>query len=138
MPMDTSSSPSTIMNSTNVPVLGLAAWRSSSSGIRFIKMAAAAVPPTINGMRRPMRVLVLSDSAPKNGSKNSASTLSAAIMAPAKVSFSLKVSVRIKVITLSYICQNVQIDKNARPTRMVRRLFSFTAILLTLGRSWLL
>ena len=101
-------------------------------------MAAAAVPPTIKGMRRPMRVLVLSDSAPKNGSKNSASTLSAAIMAPAKVSFSLKVSVRIKVITLSYICQNVQIDKNARPTRMVRRLFSFTAILLTLGRSWLL
>jgi len=101
-------------------------------------MAAAAVPPTINGMRRPMRVLVLSDSAPKNGSKNSASTLSAAIMAPAKVSFSLKVSVRIKVITLSYICQNVQIDKNARPTKMVRRLFSFTAILLTLGRSWLL
>ena len=101
-------------------------------------MAAAAVPPTINGMRRPMRVLVLSDSAPKNGSKNSARTLSAAIMAPAKVSFSLKVSVRIKVITLSYICQNVQIDKNARPTRMVRRLFSFTAILLTLGRSWLL
>ena len=101
-------------------------------------MAAAAVPPTINGMRRPMRVLALSDSAPKNGSKNSASTLSAAIMAPAKVSFSLKVSVRIKVITLSYICQNVQIDKNARPTRMVRRLFSFTAILLTLGRSWLL
>ena len=77
-------------------------------------MAAAAVPPTINGMRRPMRVLVLSDSAPKNGSKNSASTLSAAIMAPAKVSFSLKVSVRIKVITLSYICQNVQIDKKRK------------------------
>jgi len=91
-------------------------------------MAAAAVPPTMNGMRRPMRVLVLSDSAPKNGSKNSANTLSAAIMAPAKVSFSLKVSVKIRVITLSYICQKVQIDKNARPTRMVRRLFSFTAI----------
>ena len=89
-------------------------------------------------IRRPIFVLVRSLSAPKNGSKNSASTLSAAIMAPAKVSFSLKVSVRIKVITLSYICQNVQIDKNARPTRMVRRLFSFTAILLTLGRSWLL
>ena len=55
------------------------------------------------------------------------------MMAPAKVSFSLKVSVRIRVITLSYICQKVQIDKNARPTRMVRRLFSFTAILLTCG-----
>ena len=90
-------------------------------------MTAAAVPPTIKGIRRPMRVLVLSDSAPKNGNKNSANTLSAAIIAPAKVSFSLKVSVRIRVITLSYICQNVQIDKNARPTRMVRRLFSFTA-----------
>ena len=96
-------------------------------------MAANAVPPTMNGIRRPMRVLVLSDSAPKNGSKNSASTLSAAIMAPAKVSFSLKVSVRIRVITLSYICQNVQIDKNARPTRIVRRLFSFTAMLLLDG-----
>ena len=87
----------------------------------------------MNGIRRPMRVLVLSDSAPKNGSKNSASTLSAAIIAPAKVSFSLKVSVRIRVITLSYICQNVQIDKNARPTRIVRRLFSFTAMLLLDG-----
>ena len=54
-------------------------------------------------------------------------------MAPAKVSFSLKVSVRIRVITLSYICQNVQIDKNARPTRIVRRLFSFTAMLLLDG-----
>ena len=96
-------------------------------------MAAAAVPPTMNGMRRPMRVCVLSDSAPKSGSKNSASTLSAAMMAPAKVSLSLKVSVKIRVMTLSYICQNVQIDKNARPTRMVRRLFSFTAILLTCG-----
>ena len=87
----------------------------------------------MNGIRRPMRVLVLSDSAPKNGSKNSASTLSAAIIAPARVSFSLKVSVRIRVITLSYICQNVQIDKNARPTRIVRRLFSFTAMLLLDG-----
>ena len=96
-------------------------------------MAAAVVPPTIKGIRRPMRVCVLSDSAPKNGSKNSANTLSAAMMAPANVSFNLKVSVKIRVITLSYICQNVQIDKNARPTRMVRRLFSFTAILLTFG-----
>ena len=96
-------------------------------------MAAKAVPPTMNGIRRPMRVLVLSDSAPKNGSKNSARTLSAAIIAPARVSFSLKVSVRIRVITLSYICQNVQIDKNARPTRIVRRLFSFTAMLLLDG-----
>ena len=91
-------------------------------------MAAAAVPPTINGMRRPILVSALSDNAPKNGSKNSANTLSAAMMAPAKVSFSLKVSVRIKVMTLSYICQNVQMDKNARPTKMVRRLFSFTSI----------
>ena len=57
----------------------------------------------------------------------------AAMMAPAKVSFSLKVSVRIRVITLSYICQKVQIDKNARPTRIVRRLFSFTAMLLLDG-----
>ena len=55
------------------------------------------------------------------------------MMAPANVSFNLKVSVKIRVITLSYICQNVQIDKNARPTRIVRRLFSFTAILLTFG-----
>ena len=51
------------------------------------------------------------------------------MMAPAKVSFSLKVSVRIRVITLSYICQNAQMDKNARPTRMVRLLLSFISVL---------
>ena len=47
--------------------------------------------------------------------------------APAIVSFRWKVSVRISVITLSYICQKMQMDKNARPTSMVRLVLSFTA-----------
>ena len=71
-------------------------------------------------MRRPMRVLVRSLSAPKNGSKTSASTLSAAMIAPQTVSSSWNVWVKISGIMLSYICQNAQMEKNANPTRTVR------------------
>ena len=55
--------------------------------------------------------------------------LSAAIIAPEKVSFMWKVFVRISGTMLSYICQNAQMDKNARPTRMVRLLLSFISVL---------
>ena len=55
--------------------------------------------------------------------------LSAAMIAPEKVSFMWKVLVRISGTTLSYICQNAQMDKNARPTRMVRLLLSFISLL---------
>ena len=45
----------------------------------------------------------------------------AGIEPPEIVSFRRNVSVRILGITLSYICQNEQMDKKARPTRIVRR-----------------
>lgn len=51
-----------------------------------ISVTAAMVPPIIKGMRRPRGLRTLSDSAPKKGSKNSASTLSMAITTPAQVS----------------------------------------------------
>ena len=48
---------------------------------------AAAVPPRMKGIRRPILVSVRSEMAPNRGSRNRASTLSAAIMAPETVSF---------------------------------------------------
>ena len=83
----------------------------------------------MNGMRLPIFEWLRSDSEPKNGSRNSARMLSAAMIAPEKVSFMWKVLVRISGTTLSYICQNAQMDKNARPTRMVRLLLSFISLL---------
>ena len=80
-------------------------------------------------MRLPIFEWLRSDSEPKNGSRNSARMLSAAMIAPEKVSFMWKVLVRISGTTLSYICQNAQMDKNARPTRMVRLLLSFISLL---------
>lgn len=55
--------------------------------------------------------------------------VSAAMIAPENVSFMWKVFVRISGTMLSYICQNAQMDKNARPTRMVRLLLSFISVL---------
>ncbi|MPM82708.1 hypothetical protein SDC9_129770 [bioreactor metagenome] len=72
-----------------------------------------------------MRVLVRSLSEPNTGSKNSASTLSNAITAPASTSFTLNVFFKINGIMPSYTCQNALIDIKARPTRMVRLLLSF-------------
>ena len=94
-------------------------------GSRLSSTTAANVPPSIYGMRFPILVLVLSESVPKNGSRNSASTLSAAMIAPENVSFMWNVFVSISGMTLSYICQKEQIDRNARPTRTVRLLLSF-------------
>ena len=96
----------------------------------FIRMTAQPVPKRINGMRLPILVLVRSEMEPNSGSRNNARILSAAIIAPEKVSFMWKVFVRISGTTLSYICQNAQMDKNARPTRMVRLLLSFMPDLL--------
>ena len=73
------------------------------------------MPPRINGIRRPIFVLVRSLSAPKNGSKNSASTLSAAMIAPEMVSSKWNVFVKISGMMLSYICQNAQMDKKRQP-----------------------
>ena len=94
-----------------------------------MRMTAQPVPKRMNGMRLPIFEWLRSDSEPKNGSRNSARMLSAAMIAPEKVSFMWKVLVRISGTTLSYICQNAQMDKNARPTRMVRLLLSFISLL---------
>ena len=72
-------------------------------------------------MRLPILVCVLSEIAPNSGSRKSARMLSSAMIAPESVSFKWNVSVRILGMTLSYICQKAQMDKNARPTRIVRR-----------------
>ena len=84
----------------------------------------------MKGIRRPSFVFVRSLSAPKNGSRNSASTLSAAMIAPESVSSRWNVSVRILGMTVSYICQKAQMERNARPTSMVRLLLSFMGVLL--------
>ena len=52
------------------------------------------------------------------------------MIAPDSVSSRWNVSVSIFGITVSYICQNAQMDKNARPTSTVRLLSSFMACLL--------
>ena len=76
-----------------------------------MRMTAQPVPKRMNGMRLPIFEWLRSDSEPKNGSRNSARMLSAAMIAPEKVSFMWKVLVRISGTTLSYICQNAQMDK---------------------------
>ncbi len=58
-------------------------------------MIARPVPKRINGMRLPIFVCVLSEIAPNSGSRNSASTLSAAIIAPEYVSLRWNVLVSI-------------------------------------------
>ena len=95
-------------------------------------MIAAALPKMMNGMRFPIFVFVRSERVPKKGSRNRASTLSAPMMTPASVSFMWKVCLRISGTTLSYICQNAQMDRNASPTSMVRLLLSFMGFLLSL------
>jgi len=49
-------------------------------------IAEAAVPKMMNGMRLPILVSVRSDNTPNNGSMNSASTLSSAMITPVQVS----------------------------------------------------
>ena len=44
---------------------------------------------------------------------------------PENVSFMAKVFVSISGITLLYICQNAQIERNAKPIRIVCLVFSF-------------
>ena len=56
-------------------------------GRSIIKTTDSAVPAAINGVRFPKRVSALSESVPKSGSKNTVSTLSAAMIVPVTVSF---------------------------------------------------
>ena len=81
-------------------------------------------------------MLVRSDKPPKNGSRNKARILSAAMMMPVRDSSILKVSRRIRGTTLSYICQKAHMDRNASPTRMVLLLFSFSSFIFTPLCAW--
>ena len=92
----------------------------SATGSRFISTTAASVPPMINGVRLPIRVLIPSENLPKSGSRNRASTLSNAMIMPAISSGIPKVFLRISGTTLSYNCQNAQMERNAMPTKTVR------------------
>lgn len=62
---------------------------------------APTVPPRIKGIRRPSRLRHRSDSAPKKGSMNRASTLSMAMMTPETVSPTPKLFLRISGTTPS-------------------------------------
>ena len=91
----------------------------SAVGSKKSNMQARAVPVKIKGILFPIGVSILSERVPKTGSRNRASTLSAAIMVPVNVSPIPKLFFKIKGIMLSYICQNELIDINARPISMV-------------------
>ena len=80
-----------------------------AGGIVSEASAAAAVTPgvTITGNARARRL--------------------PAMMAPETVSLRWKVLVSIRGTMLSYSCQNAQMERNARPTRIVRLLLSFIA-----------
>ena len=90
-----------------------------------IRKTAATVPQKINGFLLPNLEVHLSEIPPNSGNKKSAKTLSAAMMAPEMVSFMEKVLVKINGITLLYICQNAQMDKNAKPILTVCFVLSF-------------
>ena len=111
-PMDTSRANREMMNKTIFTLL-------SATGSKSRKITASTVPVTINGILFPNPVSVLSDIAPKIGSRKMASTLSAAIMAPVSVSPIPNVFCRISGIMLSYICQNAQMERKARPINTV-------------------
>ena len=82
--------------------------------------AAMRVPTTMKGVRRPFLLWLRSEMAPNRGSRNSASTLSSAMMTPDHVWDMPNLLVRIRGMVLSYACQKAQIRKKAKPTRMVR------------------
>ena len=91
----------------------------SAAGSSRRKITASMVPVTIKGILFPAFVSTLSDRLPNSGSKNSASTLSAAIITPVTVSPIPKVPCKMSGIILSYICQKAEIDKNASPIKNV-------------------
>ena len=97
----------------------------AAAGSSSMKMTAKIVPTKINGVRLPRFVLILSDHAPKNGSRNSARMLSSAMMPPDSVSPIWKVYFKINGMMLSYTCQKALIARNANPIKMVRLLSSF-------------
>ena len=78
-----------------------------------------------------MKILLAEDNCALAGRHSDIYTMfSAAMIEPERVSFMWKVLVRMSGMTLSYICQKAQMDKNARPVKMVRRLLSFMCSLL--------
>ena len=92
----------------------------SKIGSMSIKQTAAMVPRIMYGVRLPSLVWVLSERCPNRGSMNRAKILSIAITRPVAASPIWKVFCRMSGIMLSYICQNVLMERNAKPTRRVR------------------
>ena len=74
----------------------------------------------------PKRVFVLSDNAPKIGSRNKERMLSKDIMNPEKTSLISKLFFRICGISPSYNCQNALIKRNAKPAKSVLFVLSFS------------
>ena len=86
---------------------------------------AKIVPITINGVRLPYLVFVLSDKEPKIGNMNNAKMLSKDMIRPDQVWSRPNLFVSIRGMIASYACQKALIRKNANPTRIVRLVFSF-------------
>ena len=112
-PMESSTSPRATKNSTKF------CW-AAAMGMITANTAESSAPTTMKGIRRPSRVWVRSLRAPSSGRRNSARTLSSAIIAPLTVSPKWKLFLRISGMILSYSCQNAQIDRKAKPTKKVR------------------
>ena len=83
--------------------------------------AAATVPQTMKGVRLPKRVDVRSEIAPKRGSRTTARMLSSDMINPESASSLIPYfPFRSKGTMVSYACQNAEIRKKAKPTRIVR------------------
>ncbi len=81
--------------------------------------AATNVPIKMYGVLRPYLLFVLSDNEPNNGSINSAKMLSSAITKPDDTWVKPNLSINILAMILSYVIQNIEITKNAIPTKIV-------------------
>ena len=76
-------------------------WALSTKDRHTSATAAMRVPMTMKGVRRPRQLVHLSEMWPNRGSRNSASTLSSAMMTPDHVWLMPNLLVRIRGMVLS-------------------------------------
>ena len=76
-------------------------WALSAKDRAISAMAATSVPTTMKGVRRPLGWVHLSEMCPNSGSRNSASTLSMAMITPDQVWLMPNLLVRIRGTVLS-------------------------------------
>ena len=81
--------------------LMLCSWARSTKLNATRATAAMSVPTTMKGVRRPFLLWLRSEMAPNRGRRNSASTLSSAMMTPDQVWDMPNLLVRIKGMVLS-------------------------------------